>query len=64
MAKSDTHPSGDQDSGGCGFDPCEVQQHSFTEVDHEIFSTVILSPPLILEGELSISGKRQCTSTG
>ena len=29
--------------------------------DHEIFSTVILSLPLIQEGQLSVSGKRMCT---
>ena len=31
------------------------------EIDHEIFSMVILSLPLIQEGQLSISGKRMCT---
>ena len=36
-------------------------QHSFVEIDHEIFSMVILSLPLIQEGQLSISGKRLCT---
>ena len=35
--------------------------HSFVEIDHEIFSTVILSLPLIQEGQLSVSGKRMCT---
>ena len=30
-------------------------------IDHEIFSTVILSLPLIQEGQLSVSGKRMCT---
>ena len=29
--------------------------------DHEIFSTVILSLPLIQEGQVSISGERMCT---
>ena len=29
--------------------------------DHEIFSTVILSFPLIQEGQLSVSGERMCT---
>ena len=37
------------------------QQHSFVEIDREIFSTVILSLPLIQEGQLSASGKRMCT---
>ena len=38
-------------------------QHSFVEIDHEIFSTVILSLPLIQEGQLSVSGERMCTTT-
>ena len=33
----------------------------FVEIDHEIFSTVILSLPLIQEGQLSVSGERMCT---
>ena len=33
----------------------------FVEIDHEIFSMVILSLPLIQEGQLSFSGKRMCT---
>ena len=37
------------------------RQHSFVEIGHEIFSTVILSLPLIQEGQLSVSGKRMCT---
>ena len=48
-------------SGGCGFNPCRVRQHSFVEIDHEIYSTVILSLPLIQEGQLSVSGERMCT---
>ena len=46
---------------GGGFDPRRGRQHSFVEIDHEIFSTVILSLPLIQEGQLSVSGKRMCT---
>ena len=41
--------------------PPPGQQHSFVEVAHEIFSTVILSLPLIQEGQLSVSGERMCT---
>ena len=41
--------------------PLPAQQHSFVETDHEIFSMVILTLPLIQEGELSISGERMCT---
>ena len=40
---------------------CRGRQHSFVEIDHEIFSTVILSLPLIQEGQLSVSGERMCT---
>ena len=36
-------------------------QFYFQEIDHEIFSKVILSLPLILEGHLSVSGKRMST---
>ena len=47
--------------GGRGFNPRRGRQHSFAEIDHEIFSTVILSLPLIQEGQLSVSGERMCT---
>ena len=47
--------------GGLGFNPRRGRQHSFVEIDHEIFSTVILSLPLIQEGQLSVSGERMCT---
>ena len=53
--KSDWRP------GGHGFNPRRDRQHSFVEIDHEIFSTVFLSLPLIQEGQLSVSGKRMCT---
>ena len=33
------------------------RQHSFVEIDNEIFSTVILCHLLIQEGQLSVSGK-------
>ena len=38
-----------------------LYQESFVQIDHEIFSTVILSLPLIQEGQLSVSGERKCT---
>ena len=44
--------------GGRGFNPRQGWQLSFVEIDHEIFSTVILSLPLIQEGQLSVSGKK------
>ena len=47
--------------GGRGFNPRRGRQHSFVEIDHEIFSTVILSLPLIQEGQLSVSGERMST---
>ena len=47
--------------GACGFNPRRGLQHSFMEIDREIFSTVILSHPLIQEWQLSVSGERMCT---
>ena len=47
--------------GGHGFNPRRGRQFSFLEIDHEIFSMVILSLPLIQEGHLSVSGERMCT---
>ena len=43
--------------GGRGFNPRRGWQHSFVEIDHEVFSAVILSLPLIQEGQLSVSVK-------
>ena len=37
------------------------RHNSFVEIDHEIFSMVILSLPLIQEGQLSVSGERMST---
>ena len=47
--------------GGRGFNPRRGWQHSFVEINHEIFSTVILFLPLIQEGQVSVSGERMCT---
>ena len=58
VAQLDAHPTGDQE---VGVRPSRGRQHSFVEIDHEIFSTVILSLPLIQEGQLSVSGERMCT---
>ena len=41
---------------GRGFDTRRGRQHSFVEIDHEIFSMVILSLQ-----QFSVSGKRMCT---
>ena len=35
--------------------------HTFMEVDHEIFSIVILLLPLIQEGLVSVTSKSMCT---
>ena len=47
--------------GGRWINPRRGRQHSFVEIDHEIISMVILSLPLIQEGQLSVSGERMCT---
>ena len=44
-----------------GFNPRRGRQHSFVEIDHEIFSMVILSLLLIQQGQLSVPGERMCT---
>ena len=46
---------------GRRFDPRQVP-HPFVEIINEIFSTVMLSMPLIQERQLSVSGGRVCTS--
>ena len=48
--------------GGCGFNPCRGRQQYFVKIDREIFSTVILSLPLIQEGQLSMA--KNVHSTG
>ena len=50
--------------GGCGFNPRRGRQHSFVEIDHEIYPTVILSIPLIQEGQLSVSGEMSAKFQG
>ena len=42
-------------------DPLRIGNILSWRFDHEIFSTVILSLPLIQEGQLSVSGERMCT---
>ena len=37
--------------------PRWVQQHSFMDIDREMFSTVILSLPLVQEGQVLVSGE-------
>ena len=55
--------SSDHKSGGHRFYTCQGRQYSFVEIDHEIFSMVILSIQLIQEGQLSVPGERICTNT-
>ena len=52
-------PTGDQEVAGSN--PAEVVNIPFVEIGHKIFSTVILSLPLIQERQLSVSGERMCT---
>ena len=59
MAQLDARPTGDQEVAGST--PTEVGNILSWKIDHEIFSTVILSLPLIQEGHLSVSGERMCT---
>ena len=49
-------------SGGHRFDLRRIWQHSFMEIDHEIFAMVVLPLPLNQEGQLSVSN-RLCIST-
>ena len=58
VAQLDARPTGDQEVAGST--PPSLQ-HSFVEIDHKIFSMVILSLPLIQVGQLSVSGERMCT---
>ena len=58
MAQLDARLNGDQEVAGL---TPPGRQHSFLEIDHEIFSTIILSLLLIQEGHLSVSGKRTST---
>ena len=58
VAQLNACSTGDQEVAGS---TPPSQQHSFVEIDHEIFSMVILSLLLIQEGQLSASGERMCT---
>ena len=49
---------------GRGFNPRRSRQHSFVEIDHEIFSTVILSLPLIQEGAVVSFWRKNVHDTG
>ena len=45
-------------SRGREFDP--ARSHTFTEIYHEIISTVVLRLPLIQEGLLSVTSESMC----
>ena len=47
-------------SADCGSTPPGRQQSSM-EIDHEIFSMVIISHLRIQDGQVSVSGERMCT---
>ena len=55
MDQSDVCQTGDQEF--VGLIPARSRHHPFMEIDHEIFSTVILALQLSQEGQLSVSGK-------
>ena len=57
VAQLDARPTGDQK--GVGSTP-PVGNILSWRFDYEIFSTVILSLPLIQEGQLSVSSERMC----
>ena len=60
VAQLDAGLAGDQEVvGSTPLGP----KHSFVEIDHEIFSIVILSLQLIQEAQLSVFGKRNVHST-
>ena len=65
MAQSDAGLTSEQEVAGSiyAFSPSRVWQHSFLETDDTIFFRVILSLPLIQEGQLSVSGEITCTRT-
>ena len=58
VTKLDVCPTDDQEV--VGSTPTGWQLSSM-EIDHEIFSRVILSLPLIQEEQLSVSDERMCT---
>ena len=59
MTQLDARPTGGEEVAGST--PAEVGKILFVDIDHEIFSMVILSLPRIQEGQLSVSGERMCT---
>ena len=58
MAQLDACRTSDQEMG---VRSPSSRQLPVLEIDHEIYSVVILSLPLIQEGHLSVSGEKMCT---
>ena len=54
VALSDSRPTGDQEVAGS---TTAGWQHSFIKIDHEIFSMVILTLPLIKKGSCQFVAK-------
>ena len=65
LAQSDARLTSDQEVAGSihAFNPSRVWQHSLLETDATIFFRLILSLPLIQEGQLSVSGEITGTRT-
>ena len=42
---------------------CQLGHIIFVKIDHEIISTVVVTLPVIQEGQLSVTGESICTST-
>ena len=59
MAQLDARPTDDREV--VGSTPAGRADNTLSwRFDHEIFSTIIISLPLIQEGQLSVSGERIC----
>ena len=58
VAQLNAHQTGDQEVAGSNPPPLPSRLATFCHIDHEIFSMVILSLPLIQEGPLSVSVSR------
>ena len=50
-------------SGGCGFNPSRVRQHSTMEIDYEVFLRSFSTFRWCKKGSSQFSGKRMCTSS-
>ena len=64
VTQLDARPTGDQafvGSGGCGLDSCRVGNILSRRLIMKYFFMVVLSLPLIQEGQLLFSGERRCT---